>query len=812
LTQAAGLSINSRPGILSITDARLFGPGQEARGVLFARRVLRFPEVRSLEIDPLHATATLRYGAPPGASRALVRRLADAVTGDEAVECGCLPPWRAGETVTLRRHGGIITTLEIVTLGHRRLEARHRAIGREPAMARRIEDVLRQSPGVLQASVNAETVSVVLDPAVTSAARLLRLVETELAPPGEHSAPRAARVRFEMANVSLGVTVIGEFLLPGVMPVAAGLLVFTNVDTVGAAASQLREGKVGLPVLYGSILAMTLVSGQFLSAALMFWCFRGWEHCYRKDLEVETQAILDESLGVPEQVRMVTVDGRERLVPRSEIDTGQRLRVRAGRRVPVDATVIDGAALVDEVTLGGGEAPVTRIKGDEVLAGSRLVAGELDLVALRTGRQTRAAEVARALLAATAPAPAAWALNRNAEAFADRMVPPTVAAAGFGLLVGGPATANAMLRPDFATAAGLAGPLETLRDVRIALRHGALIRSREAMSRFAASSWVVLDDHEALRQADCELVETQVRGIEEDQLLPALAAAGVWLGDPRGLALVRGCRSRGLIARKAGLREIDATGVAINYGRHVLRLRGHRDRTGLAPLRVEVDGVEVAAVRFRATARLAAAASVRRLQRAGLSVFLASEHATAMVEPLARRLGVDRHLGDMDARSRRSLLKALGERGVGVVHVHLGGAPRDPGDAHLSVALRGADGVGCRDADIVLFGPSIAPLPALATLARDSVTRVRHARIMAMAPNLACIAGAFAFGFTGLAVVVISNLGTSMVYNRARRALHSDRVADAWTLEADGMCITDDGASVPDGRTMPAGGIQQVME
>ncbi len=759
--------------------------------MLFARRMLRFPEVQSLEIDPVQATATLRYRAPPGAPRAFVHRLADALTGGETLEPGKLPPWRAGELVCLRRNGRLVTTLEILALGHRRLEARHQAIGRDPAAARRIEDALRQCPGVLEASVAGAALRVRFNPGVASAADLVRRVEMELlTAPDLCAAPVAEEVGFGLANVSLGVAALGEFLLPAVMPVSAGLLVFANAGAVRAAAGQLRAGKVGLPVLYSAIVGLTLLSGGFLSAALMFWCFRGWERRYRRDLEVETQAVLDESLGSPGEARVVSPDGRQRMAPLFEINVGQRLRVRAGERVPVDATVIGGAALVDETALRGDLAPVTRIMGDEVLAGSWLLAGDLDIAALRTGRRTRAAQMARALLAAAAPAPAAFALNRDAEAFAERTVAPTMVAAGLGLLVGGPAAAVAVLRPDYSTPIGVASPMETLRDVRIALRHGAMIQFGGAMTRFAACSWVVLEDHEALQRADCELAEMSVRGgIGEDQLLPALAAAGLWLGDPRGPALVRACRARGLIARRAGLREIDPAGVAIDYGNHVLRLRGRVDRAGLAPLRVEVDGVEVAGLRFRRAARLAAAASVRRLQTAGLRVFLASERSTAAVSPLARRLGVDRHAGGMDASSRRGLLRALADRGLGVAHVHLGGASRDPGDAHLSIVLGGDEGIERPDADIVLCGGSIASLPALAALARDSARRIGRARRLALAPNLACVAGAFAFGFTGLAVVVISNLGTGMVYNRARRALKSGSAAGG--SETD-WCAQDD--------------------
>ncbi len=299
---------------------------------------------------------------------------------------------------------------------------------------------------------------------------------------------------------------------------------------------------------------------------------------------------------------------------------------------------------------------------------------------------------------------------------------------------------------------------------------------------------MVLDDHEALQRKDCELAEMQVRGIEEEHLLPALAAAGVWLGDPRGPALVRACRARQLIARRAALREIGATFVAIEYGGHVLRLSGKADRTRFAPLRVELDGVEIARLRFQRTAALTAASSVRRLQSAGLRVLLTSERDESVVAPLARQLGVDQFVGNTDADSRQRLLRGLNERGVSAVHVHAGPGLQDSDDAHLSIALAGVDEIRWHDAgtnaDIVLFGQSITSLPALVRLARDSMARLASYRRWAIVPNVASAAGAFAFGLPSLAVVFISNLGTSMVYNRARRALRLASLDDTSPPEA----------------------------
>jgi hypothetical protein len=81
------------------------------------------------------------------------------------------------------------------------------------------------------------------------------------------------------------------------------------------------------------------------------------------------------------------------------------------------------------------------------------------------------------------------------------------------------------------------------------------------------------------------------------------------------------------------------------------------------------------------------------------------------------------------------------------------------------------------------MSPSIAPLPALCALARDSGRRKERRRYAVMAPNLLCVAGAFAFGFTPMAAVLLSNFGTSLAYNGAKRALREAepmRLDDAW--------------------------------
>jgi cation transport ATPase len=747
---------------------------------------LAIDEVRSLALDPTRATAALNYRLASGEPGALLSRLACAIAapaaGAKEVE---LPEWVDGEPVTLYRHSNVVSIFAELSIATGCLAARHPAMEKNQASARRVENALRVVPGVIKATVTGE-LRVRFDPRTVTALRLVRMAEAEiLGRDAVHSVSSPEPVNFRLENVTLGVAAVGEFVLPLVAPVATGLLVLAALNTFGVAVSQLRERKIGLPMVYTCAVGSRVSSGQFLAASLLSWFFRYWEYRYRQDVAVENRTLLDETSALPRQTRLLTADGVERLVPRQEVTAGQRVRAIAGETIPVDAVVCAGVALVAQTAAHGTSLPSRKVVDDLVLAGSTLLAGSLDLKVLRTGNETRAARIAEALIDTTVPVPHPEALNRQAEDFASGTVAPTLLAASAGAVIGGLTTAGAVLSPDYTSAVGLTVPLETVRRVRLGLRHGAVIRAEDALDRLARTTWIVLDDHEALHRTGCDVAELRTRRLDETRLLPIVAAAAMWLGDERGPALARACRAGGHAIRRAPLREIGVDGVGVSFGDHLVRLRGRPvgSATAPPPLIVEVDGMEVGGVRFIRNGRLEAAGIVRRLQRDGLQIFFASAHAAA---GFAARLGADQYGENMSVDDKIRLLRDLRRRSPAVAYV--GDCVENAlaaDETDLSIDLAETYGPEIGASDIVLLTPSISALPALRALARDGARRMERVRYAVMVPNLLCVAGAFALGFTPMAAVFLSNLGTGVAYGAAKRALRApaSRPDIGWDLE-----------------------------
>jgi cation transport ATPase len=802
------VAVSWSTGVLRLRDEELFGERFGELCAVFLRRIFALSEVKSVEINREKFTAEIRFDADRSELTKHLQRLAGAIRGEisqpsQAIsECPQLEDLAGGGgRFTIWRLDTVLTTWDVVDCQPGRIRIRHESIRLDQAFAGRVQNIIADAAGVVGCSVQPLTGSVLIrfDPAVTDALRLLRILERERRRPAlpglEARIPVPAG--YGLSNTSLALAAAGEFAVPALLPVCAILLVGSNLSTFRSAGRQLLEGRIGLAALYASIVAATLASGQFIASAAMSWMFVFWHHRYYDQLENARRRLLGEITRQPNSVRLAKLEtsGSSVEIPIDDLTHGDVILISAGEQIPVDGRVLLGQGLVDERLVRGVHGLNRKGPEDTVLTGSTLRQGELQVEVMQQGAQTQAAGLARAIMAVTAPPAGSRAVNLRGEKLAERSIMPTMAVAGLGLVVGGVSTAGAILRPDYATGPGLAFPLETLQAVTLCLRHGIVIRNPESLERVATSDLLIIDHNVALEQTELEIGSVEAfPGATEDELLRFADAAFCDLEDERAAVLRMTCCERGIKA--LDIRAVEfATDVTLMHGSDRIKVgdlgarssKGFKANRSGSPageklesadsLMVGINGRLAGLVHFRRSARLEAASALKRLRsKRSIQIGLISGESDRNIAPLAASLGVDFHIGSLTPDDRIHLLRDCHARGFKVAYAGEGCLdPHIAAGAQIAISLGNDESyrADCDPATIHLLQPRLSKLGELWEIAHIHERRLKTAYRYALIPNLLCVAGALTWGFTSLASVAVTNLGTYGLYRRTARSIRS---------------------------------------
>ena len=796
-------------GVLRLHDDDLFGEGRADWCIRFLHHVFSLSEVLWVEVDRALSTAGIHYDAGCLGLADFLQRLAAALrapllpcahTASKYLErdlihlTGC---------VKIRRFGTILTTWNIIHERPGRIRLRHQTIHRNALLANRLQNIVANIDGVTECAAWPITGSIFIrfDPDLTNASYLLQMLDlARTATNSREQTPSTLKTTsFGLASSSLALALAGELAAPFLLPASAALLVGSNLHTFRAAGQQLARGHFGLPVLYTSIVAVTLTSGQYIASAAMSWMLIFWSRRYLDDLANARRRLLRQIIHQPHRVRLATpeINGIHVEVPIEELKTNDVIMVAPGQRIPVDGRILRGRGLVDERMIRGAHGISRKQPDDEVFAGSFMQLGELHIEVLQHGSETHVAKLGRIMLDATTMPHGSLAPTLRGEQFAEQTVAPTMAIAGLGLLIGDISTTGAILRPDYASGPGAAFPLETLQAIALCLRHGILIREPEAIERLATANVLILEQHPALEHAELEVETIEVfPGYFESDLLRYAATAFRELDDERSSALAKACRARMVTFLDLQPTQF-ATDLTLLHGDNVVKVGdlGRRPRSQLAQksaevtihaytdldlpdsLMVGINGQVAGLVHFRRSDKLEAVATLRRLRaKRNLLVGIISQESQSLGSSLATSFSADFHVHCASVDERVRFLRNCRNRGLKVAYV--GDYKLDPeviAEVNVAISLVGNErnNLDHFSAPICLLQPRITRLAELWEIASVHRRRLRVSHGYALIPNLACIAGAFVWGFTSLTSVILTNLATYCVYARTNASIRS---------------------------------------
>src|SRR5207245_1058961 len=90
---------------------------------------------------------------------------------------------------------------------------------------------------------------------------------------------------------------------------------------------------------------------------------------------------------LPDTAERISGDATQ-TVPLGDLRAGDVVLARPGARVPVDGTVVDGTADIDESVITGESKAITKGPGDKVIAGSVAAGGSLRVRVDALGEET----------------------------------------------------------------------------------------------------------------------------------------------------------------------------------------------------------------------------------------------------------------------------------------------------------------------------------------------------------------------------------------------------------------------------------------
>ena len=192
-------------------------------------------------------------------------------------------------------------------------------------------------------------------------------------------------------------------------------------------------------------------------------------------------------------------DGAEATIPSDQVRVGDTVIVRSGGQIPVDGTVLDGRAAVDQSALTGESVPVEKTVGDTVASATLVAEGYIRFRAEKIGEDTTLSQVIRMVEeAGGSKAPIARLADKIAGIFVPVVMSIAAAVFVFWMIWGqglefSLTTAISVLVISCPCALGLATPVAIMVGTGKGASMGVLFKNGAALEHLHSVDTVVLD-------------------------------------------------------------------------------------------------------------------------------------------------------------------------------------------------------------------------------------------------------------------------------------------------------------------------------
>ena len=470
----------------------------------------------------------------------------------------------------------------------------------------------------------------------------------------------------------------------------------------------------------------------------------------------KTTSAISSLLALAPESAVVLRDGQEQTVPLAEVAVGDIVIVRQGGKIPVDGTVLDGEAAVDESAITGESLPVEKRAGDSVTAATINTSGYLKLRADRVGSDTTLSQIIRLMEeASSSKAPIAKLADKVSGIFVPTVITIALVAAISWYLIGQQSVSFALsigiavLVISCPCALGLATPVAIMVGTGKAAEQGILIKSAESLELLHKVDTVVLDKTGTVTQGTPQVTDLIPIGtVTEEELLCTAASLEVQSEHPLSRAIVEAAKTReipliddvaqfaataggGVEAKLHGSllyggnrRLMEQKGVALDAFEGVARQLADEGKT---PLYFAESGRLLGIIAVADVIKESSFSAIESLKQDNIRLVLLTGDNARTARAIANQVGIDDVLSDVLPQDKESCIAELQQEGrcVAMVGDGINDAPA-LARADVGIAIGAGTDIAIESADVVLMKSDLRDVASAASLSRSVIRNIRQ--------------------------------------------------------------------------------------
>lgn len=661
-----------------------------------------------------------------------------------------------------------------------------------------LEHAMRRVPGVQQAKVyfGSSTVRVWLSPDVSDAVlyEAAQQAGFRLKPATEHTHDHADHLRVvQVASASL-LGILGFALQSMHLPAWAFVPPYLSAIVVGGIPTfiggwrAIRTRNLDTDALMTIAILGAIGLREWAEATAVVCLFAIGNLLEHLTTERTRRAIRELMDSAPETATVVTSEGL-RTVPATMVQKGERIRVRAGERFPLDGEVVEGYSDVDQSTITGESRPVSKSPGDEVFAGTLNQTGLVDVRVTRTYENTALARLIHMVEEAQEhKAPLQHLVDRFASVYTPTVIALAVLLSTIPPLIWGDFArwffrSLSLLLIACPCALVISTPVALVAALGTASRRGVLIKGGIFVEAMAQIRAFIYDKTGTLTTGRLRVREIQPLDNHSEEEVLAMAAAveavsthplakaireeasnrNLSIPPAQNTTIVPGKGVEGLIDGKTC--RVGNADFACQYVALDMPLLPDGEEEGWAQVWVQYDRQTVGRILFEDAKRAESTQIVQDLRALGINhhVMLSGDRAS-VAQRVAEDLGLDEVRAQLLPEQKVAIVRELRERfkAVAMVGDGVNDAPAlKSATVGIAMGAIGSD-VAIEAADIALMNDDLRLLPYLVRLSRATVAIIRQNIAFAIGTKLLLLVIA-APGYLPLWLAVMGDMGVSLL-------------------------------------------------